>query len=439
MTSDPRNKLAQRGPFALGDSRNPKAGDGQELNQVPGPLYCIAPASTAESEAIDELCASLQGAILNFRRRIQITSLAHEPVARLDFSINVLMRKNRQSVPLPPSIPIRMLEQMARRPVLSACTFLLLLRCKLAVVYNEARSPEAALRHELSVLRRKVEEMDLPIEIQRSGRAISARFDTTRIKVNVMDAKLIAKQGSGRIEAGDFSGATELIRQALAADFDCAPAIGLLTRILRTEPNHLTAAVIVPAEICLARAMLRHAAAVQRLRRSKANPDIAKARRVAERMLIRQRWQWLMLGSWSAGESPQDQAGRKYRAALRELLEVVIDARSGGQVVFDRFAKNPIVIEVMDHLLAGRLLETDQRKRDSLTATLRVEVFSKLVMSAWQPAPAASQQEFQERLIHFLQARRIDWSGIFSRSSSRTARLRDDLHPADDGDDDDAE
>jgi hypothetical protein len=180
--------------------------------------------------------------------------------------------------------------------------------------------------------------------------------------------------------------------------------------------------------------MLSLASAVQRLpkRATSHSPDVAKALIMAKRTLSRLRRQWLAFRSWPFDAAQQDEKMEDYRRSLRELMEVVIDARCGMPIRFTHFAQNSIVAELVEHLLAGRMRETDSRKRGSVIRTLKVEIFSKFVLSGWLPTSTASQRDFQRQLGLFLKARRIDWPKVLNRGSRRTSSFRDELHEVDD-------
>ena len=361
----------------------------------------------------------------------QLPPAQTEPLVLLDFSLNQLIRRNRRPLPLARAVYVRMLEQLFRRPVMSLARFLLLTRDRPSTASGDPRPPSHTLRHELTELRRRVGEFDLPIEIERCERGIRARFDCSRLKVNVIQGQLLARKATTRLAICDFGGAIEFAEQALTTDFDCGLAAWLVAQVSQKRQDHLNTAVVMRTEACLARSMLRYAATIQRLLRSRGryDPDVARAQQLAERMLVRLRRHWHTLGSWPFGDAPYEPSFRDHRTSFRELVDLLIEARRpNGALSFDRFAKNPIVVEIVDQLLEERLGESGPRGRKDAIENLTIEILMKLAMTGWSPLPAMSKGEVRKQLLSFLRAHRIDWNKIFHRSPARAARFRDDLY-----------
>jgi hypothetical protein len=353
-----------------------------------------------------------------------------EPVI-LDFSLNQLIRHNRRPLPLARALYIKMLEQLCRRPSMSLARFMLITRDKPSTTPGDPRPPSNALRHELAELRRRVGEFDLPIGIERYGRGIRARFDSSRLQVNVTAGQVLARAAATRYAMQDFGGAIEYCEQALSIDFDCGPAVWLVARVSQMRQDHLNMRVVLRAETCLARGMLRYTGVIQRLSRSKGrcDLDIAKAQKMAKQMLVRQRRHWQTLRSWPLADRPCDRAIHDHRSSFRELVDVLIEARNpGGALSFDCFARNSIVVEIVHQLLKERLAQSSARARKEAIENLTIEILTKLAMNGWLPPPAMSTEELRKQLLSFLRARRIDWGKILNQSRSRVVRLRDDLH-----------
>jgi tetratricopeptide (TPR) repeat protein len=318
---------------------------------------------------------------------------------------------------------------------MSVSAFLLLLRGKPSSGPGSPKPPPNALRHELSELNRLIAEFDLPVVVERRGAGIQAHIDNARLHTNIDQAKSLFAKARMSFAAGAFERAVRYAEQALEADYDFIAAVTLLARIREVSDCHLSPCAVARAEICIARAMIRSAAALQRLNRIRTagDPYTAKARETAQRMLVRLEHQWHVFGSWNFEMSQTDLCDPSDRIAIRSFLNLVVDARRRDHPdVYKKFAGSALIADVIDRLLKGRVSNANPVRYKEAAAYLTIEILTPLVLNGWLPAPAMSKREFMEQLIRHLVERRIDWGKVLGRSARGRREFRGELNEVDD-------
>jgi hypothetical protein len=391
---------------------------------------------TVKQAGIDSLCALIDDAVRKIVRAQQahIAPAPSESIIFLRFSTNQLIRPDRKPIRLERNLPLRMLEALFRRRTMSIARFLLLVRRGEPSGHRGLRQVLSARRHEATMLRRLIEKYDLAIEIQkidRGTRRIQATFDFDRVQADAVRGQGLARHAIARLTVADYAAALEYASEALRVDYDSSLAAWVVIQVLRTEKMcasklrcFLNPDVVTRAQVCVGRAIIRYAAATRRLDRSH-DPDMQKARRIAVRMLSRLEQYWQVFRAWSFEKSQSGRNESDNRLAQKVFVEAVVDAALGDPSAYVRFANTAIIARVVERLVKNRLEKAGPDRYREIVEALKLQIFTKLILSAWSPQPL-SELELQKQVLSEVY-RSLDWSTLLSRSSNRMAQLGD--HP----------
>lgn len=329
---------------------------------------------------------------------------AVEPKVFLNFSANKQTRPVDGK--LPPSLFIRVLERLSRFNELPLEEFESLLRSREPAV-PRAKSPpddpEKGARHEVTELRRWIGKMDPLISVEYRRPRIIARFDLRRVDTNVMSARRLLRKGIAHYKNGDLADTAKYAAEALEKDFDSQVAAWVVARLVASADCELQPETVLRAETCVARGMIRCAAAVERFRRVAENSIRRRAANRVEHLLAKRFPElWKVLGNFKGPErTPQTWLGSDAHVAYRALVEMAVRLKCGdrSQSTYDEFAANRIISQVLGQRvkrLGSALCVTPEA-----AANLRMADFARFALDVWMPDPVTFEADVHKQLDKF--------------------------------------